>query len=196
MTEREQPQDEYWNHDEAIGEVSLWRGDRYSLRLKAHIAEEIYRQGKSEEIIPLRQQRGVRTYVQAKPYVLIPNITLGVQLSPTPDPTGAIGEVASSTWEGMRHEEIGQAQAWLYVEDQSIVLWEAYLLPRYRVPDRTADPNTYALWEGFERFLTGRFPSARQIVTTHDDPEYDTAAYQEMLGNLGYSRLNQRAFGK
>lgn len=198
MTEREQPQEQpdYWNVDQAIGEVTLWRDQHYTLRLKAHIADELYRQPARDEIIPLKHRQGVRTYVHAKPYVLVPDITLGIQLFPTPDPTGAVGEVASSTWEGMRHEELGNCQGWFYLEDRSIVLWEALLLERYRMPDLAQDSNTTALWEGFEQFLTERFPSARLIATTYDDPEYETQQYQEFLQRLGYSRLNPQAFGK
>jgi hypothetical protein len=196
MTERQQPESEYWNADEAIGDVTLWRGQRYALRLKAHVAEEIYRRSEGQEIIPLAHSRGVRTYVHGKPYILVPDITLDIGLSPQPEPSGAIGAVRSSNWEGMRHEEIGQAQAWFYVEDRTIVLWESYLLDRYRAPKMLEDSNTYALWQGFEQFLTRRFPSARQLVTTYDDSEYDTDQYQEFLTSLGYRRLNPAAFGK
>jgi hypothetical protein len=196
MTEREQPHDDYWTHDEQIAEVRLWRDERYSLRLKAHIADEIYRQGKSEEIIPLKEQRGVRTYVHAKPYVLVPDVTVSADIYPAPDPTGAAGEVSSSTWEGMRHEELGNCQAWFYVEDRSIVLWESFLHDRYRGQNPLDDANSYALWEGFERFLAGRFPSAQLIATTHDDPLYETAQYQQFLRSMGYQPLTAAAFGK
>jgi len=199
MTEREHPhQPDSWTADEQIGTLRLWRDEPYSLRLTAFIQDEIYRQPRSEEIIALRQQQGVRTYLQAKPYVLVPDITLGVQLSPRPEPHGAIGEVAASTWEGMRHELVGQAQAWFYIEDRVIVLWEAFLLARYRAsPNLLEDTNSLALWEGFERFLTDRFPQARQIVTTPADPEYEPAeAYRVFLRRLGYERLSERAFGK
>ncbi len=198
MTEREQPpaEPEYWNVDQAIGEVTLWRDQRYTLRMRAHVTDELYRQAAREEIIPLKHPRGVRTYVHAKPYVLVPDITLGVQLYPTPEPAGAIGEVASSSWEGMRHEEVGTCQAWFYVEDRTIVLWEAYMFDHYRAPDLAQDTNTHALWDGFEGFLTARFPSARLLVTTYDDPAYDTEQYQEFLTLRGYRRLNQVAFGK
>ena len=196
MTEQEQPHDEYWNHDEQIGEVSLWRGERSALRLKAHVADEIYRLSEGEEIIPLTQPRGVRGYVHAKPYVLIPDIRLELQLFPTLAPTGAVGCVTSSERAGMRHEEVGQAQGWYYYSERTIVLWEAYMLPRYRGPNVAEDPNSYALWEGFQGFLTARFPSARRIVTTHDDPEYETGQYQDFLQRIGYRRINEAAFGK
>ena len=198
MTERErdQPAPEYWNADDAIGEVRPWPSERYTLRLKAHVAEELYRRSEGAEIVPLKQARGVRTYTQAKPYILIPDIRLGVRLFPTTAPTKAVGLVTSSERAGMRHEEIGQAQGWYYHEDRVLVLWEAYLFPRYRGPNVAEDPNSYALWEGFERFLVDRFPLAQQIVTTHDDPEYQTDQYQDFLQRMGYRRLNPAAFAK
>jgi hypothetical protein len=147
---------------------------RYALRLQVHLAEEVYRRSEGQEIIPFKQPRGVRMYVHAKPYVLIPDIRLGVRLFPTPAPTGAVGYVSSSERAGMRHEDVGQAQGWYYYEDRTIVLWEAYLLPPYRGPNVAEDPNSYAFWKGFERFLTDRFHSARWIVTPHNDPEYET----------------------
>lgn len=200
MTEREQPESEteYWNVDEQIAEVTLWRGEHYGLRLKAHVADEIYRhQAQSDEIIPLKHHSGVQTYVQAKPYVLVPDVTLTIGLHDRPDPSGAIGEVTSSTWEGMRQEEVGHCQSWFYVEDRTIILWEAFLLPHYRSGGLLQDANTYALWEGFEKFLTDRFPSAQQLVTTYADPEYEpTEQYQEFLRAMGYQQLNTAAFGK
>jgi hypothetical protein len=197
MTEREQPQTEYYTVDEAIGQVRLWRDDRYTLRLKAHVADEIYRESSHSEIIPLKQPRGVRTSVHAKPYVLIPDIRLTVGLSPAPDQAGKIGEVQSSAWEGMRHEELGTCMGWYYPEDRAIVLWEAHVLPRYRSDELLDDTNTYALWEGFEGFLVGRFPSANRIVTTHDDPEYEPQElYRQFLSSMGYHALSERAWGK
>jgi hypothetical protein len=197
MAEREQPQTEYYTLDEAIGEVRLWRDERYTLRLKAHVADEIYRESRHSEIIPLKQPRGVRTSVHAKPYVLIPDIRLTVGLSPAPDPAAEIGTVTASDWEGMKHEELGSCMAWYYPEDRVIVLWEAYLLPHYRADELLKDTNTYALWEGFEGFLAVRFPSAHRIVTTHHDPEYEPRElYQQFLATMGYRALSERAWGK
>jgi hypothetical protein len=196
MTEHEQPDQEYWNADEAIGEVTLWRDQRYTLRLKAHVAEELYRQGVGEEILPLTSQRGVRTDVHARPYVLVPDVIVDVQLSPGAAARGAAGETRESSWKGMRHEELGTCQAWFYIADRSIVLWEAVLQDRYRTPQLADDSTMYALWEGFERFLIERFPSARRIATAPNDPEYDTEQYQEFLRSLGYRELSVEAFGK
>jgi hypothetical protein len=66
------------------------------------------------ELVPLAHPVGERGYVHARPYVLEPEITLTVGLFPTLREGGAVGEVVDSAWEGMRHVEIGQAQAWHY----------------------------------------------------------------------------------
>jgi hypothetical protein len=183
MPEHERPEPAtYWTIDEALGEVQLYR-DTWTLRLKAHTDEEQYR-SRHTEIVPLSADHGSRTAVVARPYILIPDITLGVQLAPTPEPSGVIGTVRSSDWEGMKHEEVGTAQGWYYPEDRLIVLWECYYLDRYQGPEPTEDANVRVLWEGFERFLTARFPQAQQLVTTADDPLYETADYQTFLEQL------------
>ncbi len=95
------------------------------LRLRAHMSEERCRQDTDlEEIVPLKARRGTRIYVLARPYVLEPDISITLALYPAPG--GAIGEVTASEWEGMRARDIGQAQSWLYREDHTLILWEAY----------------------------------------------------------------------
>jgi len=63
--------------------------------------------------------------------VFEPEITLTVDLSPTRSQDGSIGEVAGSTWEGMGHREVGQAQAWYYPGDRVLMIWECFLLDPY-----------------------------------------------------------------
>jgi hypothetical protein len=66
----------------------------------------------------------------------VPDIRLTVSLYPYPTPgdQGAVGEVTSSEWEGMKHEEIGSPQAWYYPTDSILVLWEVDLHHRHRPP--------------------------------------------------------------
>jgi hypothetical protein len=196
MTEQEQHHDDYWTADEPIGEVSLWLGRLHALRLKAHISEETYRQAAEHEIIPLRHRQGRRVYVHAKPYLVVPSIVVDVQLYPTVQPSGAAGETIAPAHESRRQEEMGQAQAWFYPAERVIALWECYLLDRYRTAQFRDDLNTATTWKGFERFLRHQFPAARRIVTTHDDPLYDTAQYQDFLRGMGYRPLSRAAFGK
>ena len=71
--------------------------------------------------------------------MLEPEITLTVGLSSTPREMGAVGEVVDATWKGMRHVEIGQAQAWSYPAERLLVLWECYLFDRWRLADPLQD---------------------------------------------------------
>lgn len=121
MTERRDisQEDPYFRHDELLGDVVLG-GEPYGLRLKLHEGDERFRE--REELFPLKQRTGTRRYFHAKPYVLEPEITLTVDLAPAACPGGALGEVTGSEWRGMRHREVGQAQAWYYPADRVLVI--------------------------------------------------------------------------
>src|SRR5579859_3084898 len=113
MTSEHEPiQPPYWTIDEAIGEARFW-GEAWTLRLAAHTANERYQRGHSE-LVPLTAARGTRTYVHAQPYILVPDIRLTAELATTSSAAGAIGQVRESTWEGMKGEPVGKAQAWFY----------------------------------------------------------------------------------
>jgi len=202
MSNEQQPrrdgeqEDPYFNVDQQMGEVRLWERD-WMLRLQAHVSEEAYSRGEGEEIIALQQRRGVRTYVHARPYILQPDYRVTVALHAQPDPSGSVGTIAGSEWRGMRRRLVGNAQGWYYPTEQTIILWECFFEYPFTTPNnRTEDPNLRVLWRGFERFLGERCPAARQLVTTYDDPVYETQAYQRFLGELGYRRLSTVACGK
>ena len=96
----------------------------------------------------------------------------------------------------MRHEEIGQAQAWYYPSDQLLVLWECFPEQRYRTSDDPRQDSVLStLWHGFEAWLTDRFPAARRLVTTWEDL-YDRPVWQSFLAERGYSPIAPAAFGK
>ena len=194
MTEREPAELPYWHIDEAIGEVVLW-GEPWTLRVTAHLADEPYRRGSQTELVPLMADRGTRTWVQTRAYILVPDLRPTVAVDPAAD-AGPLGTVQAAHWEGMKGERIGEAQAWYYHEDRLIVLWECFLEDRYHTGAAREDAALRALWSGFERFLLDRFPAATQLITTADDPLYDSADYQRFLTGLGYQALNQRAFAK
>jgi len=187
MTESERrdisPEDPYFQHDELIGDVML-RGEPYSLRLKLHEAEERIRD--HEELFPVTQRTGTRRYFHAKPYVLEPEITLTVGLSPTVRPDGAIGEVTDAEWRGMRHREVGQAQAWYYPADRVLVIWECFLLDQYMVPEPSRDMTLGTLWSGFEWTLLARLPRPERIVTTWEDI-YPRERWADFLLTQGYT---------
>src|SRR5215211_202643 len=121
MTERELESDLYWSDVTLLGEVPFPDGDAL-VRLWVHQSGEPFHDRNIAELIQLHHPTGSRTYIHAKPYVLAPEITLALDLFPTPHETGAVGQVVASDWEGMHHVEIGQAHAWYYAPDRLLVL--------------------------------------------------------------------------
>jgi hypothetical protein len=194
MSHPEHEPEPYWQADVAIGEGRFFRGETYTIRMRLHTATE--RASRRHEIVPLSDAVRERVYVHGKPYLLMPDITLTVGLSQQPEPSGAIGTVSGSEWMGMRHEEIGQAQAWYYPSDQLLLLWECFPEGRYRRSnDPYRDPVLSTLWHGFEAWLIDRFPEARRLVTTWEDL-YDRPLWQQFLEGQGYTPRAPAAFAK
>jgi hypothetical protein len=165
-----------------------------------HASEERYFDG-AREIIPLNHRSGQRTYVMMHPYVLEPKLTLTVGLYSKPktyhDQESPIGEVLGSNHEGFREVQAGNAQAWYYHEEQTIVLWECFFEDRFRKHPLPEDRNMQNLWQGFEHWLLKQFPHARTIATPFNDPIAETIEeYQAFLKQLGYAPLAEAAFGK
>jgi hypothetical protein len=88
--------------DEAIGE-GLFYGEHATIRLKAHISQEQYHKAyEQDEIVPLHTKSGTRMFVMARPYILQPDYRINFGLYQHPTQQGAIGEVTSTEWVGMR----------------------------------------------------------------------------------------------
>ncbi|HEX9987294.1 MAG TPA: hypothetical protein VGE45_02315 [Chloroflexia bacterium] len=167
--------------------------------MKAHFSEERYhRVGEVDEIVPLQAKSGTRIYVMARPYILEPDYRINVGLYEQPAREGAIGEVTSAEWVGMRQREVGQAQAWLYPEDRTLVLWECFLEDWYRKEDSRTDENLKTVWLGFEGFLLRHRPEINRIVTPSWEPIYegDREAWPEFLQTVGCNRFGKIAFTK
>jgi hypothetical protein len=191
--EREPTEAPFWHLDEELG-VGVFFDEAFTVRTRAHIAEESYRGRR--EIVPLAKA-GNRFYVLIHPYILLPDISVTVDLSSSPSPSGQIGQVQSAGWEGMKHERIGDGQAWYYPADRTLVLWECILYQRYQQDENPLHDTNYAnLWHGFEDFLVGRFPDARTIVTPSWEPDVKPQSWQAFLSFLGYKQLSQEAFAK
>jgi hypothetical protein len=95
-----------------------------------HASEETYLDTISE-IIPIKQSKGLRTYVMMQPYVLEPRLRLTVGLYDKPkrfaDQDSAIGEtIGQPAHDGVSEVQLGNAQAWYYHADKTIVLWECF----------------------------------------------------------------------
>jgi hypothetical protein len=165
-----------------------------------HSSEEQYFDG-SHEIVPLEHRRGQRTYVMMQPYVLEQKLTFTVGLYNTPkkyhDQESPIGEVLDSNHEGFHEAQVGNAQAWYYHEDKTIVLWECFFDHRFRKHPLPEDITMQNLWKGFEHWLIKQFPQAKTLATPFNDPIAESIdEYQAFLRLLGYTPLATAAFGK
>ena len=95
-----------------------------------HTSDEEYSPSR-HEIIPLSERRGQRTYVLMQPYVLQPKLTFTVGVYNRPkqyaDQESPIGKVIGAPQaQGFREVEVGNAQAWYYPAEKTIVLWECF----------------------------------------------------------------------
>src|SRR5713226_1097467 len=101
--------------DEMLCEGRFYN-DPFIIRMRGSIKRE---EGVRErrEIVNLRSAAQPRDYVFIQPYILVSDAQIGIDLYPTPTPTGALGEVTSSDWIGMKQERIGDSQAWYYQTD-------------------------------------------------------------------------------
>jgi hypothetical protein len=105
--------------------------------------------------------------------------------------------VIGSRHEGFREAQVGNAQAWYYHADKTIVLWECFFDERFRKQPLPTDANMQSLWKRFEQWLIKQFPQASTLATPFNDPIAESIEeYQSFLKSLGYSPLAQAAFGK
>jgi hypothetical protein len=166
-----------------------------------HTSEEQYEASRLE-IIPISEKKGTRTYVMMQPYVHEPKLTLTIGVYNKPkhyaDQESPIGEVISAPQvQGFREAQVGNAQAWYYHTDKTIVLWECFFDRGFRKHPFPTDPNMQKLWQAFERYLSTKFPQASTLATPFNDPIAESIdEYQAFLKTLGYSPLAQGAFGK
>ena len=179
------------------GQFRYFGSELVQVRGKMHQNEEQYSLRPAErDIEPITHLRGMRQYIHMKPFVLIPDITFTIGLYPQPGPGGAIGEVVGAQERKQREVEIGQAQAWYYPRDKTIILWECFLHEFVRDKPLLEDPNMRDLWHSFARFLRKHFVGATRITTPFHDPLFRTEEYHEFLRSLGYEQVAKAAYGK
>jgi hypothetical protein len=194
MTSPEHPNDQeqsYWTADVAIGEGRFY-DDRFTIRLALHEQAERYF-GRSE-IFPLTANTGSRVYFHAKPYILLPDINLQIGLFP--EPRGdVIGKVETVNWEGMRHEVLGNAQAWFYPQERALVLWECFIEERHRRPDPLEDANQQMLWAAFEQLVMERSLGVEKVYTSWEDL-YERPLWKRFVEGRGYHQVAPALFQK
>lgn len=182
-----------WTHDVEIGPGEFQNGSS-TMRLKARFSTERY--GRPPEVVPGLSWRRERIYVDATPYILIPDATAAVDL-PHQDAAGISGEVLARPQINLRQVEVGRAQAWAYPTDHTLVLLESYLAtPHPRAAHPRDDITLITLWRGFETFLLSQFPQMHRVVTPAAEPGQDREAWQDFLRSLGYEKLTHSAFVK
>lgn len=69
----------------------------------------------------------------------------------------------------MRHEVVGNAQAWLYPQERALVLWECFLEERHRQANPLDDENQQTIWRAFEQLVVERSPGVEKLYTTWEN---------------------------
>jgi hypothetical protein len=203
MKEHEQEgRDDFWTERIALltAQFPTYYTQPQKVWGRFHTSEEQYTDSR-EEVIPIKEKKGKRTYIMMQPYVREPNLTLTIGLYDKPkqyaDQESPIGEVIGSRHEGFREAQVGNAQAWYYHTDKTIVLWECFFNERFMKHPLPTDVNMQHLWKRFELWLVKKFPKAQTLATPFNDPIAESIEeYQLFLKSLGYSPLAQGAFGK
>lgn len=158
MPERDIPEREpFWNGDSLLGEGQLY-DHLYPLRLSFQQSTERYYH--RQELFPLQDTSGTRQYFHAKPYILLPNVTIRVRLYDQPR-EGVIGETEGVVRNGVRRDEVGNAQAWFNLgRDKALMLWECFLADGHRITNPVDDENLHLVWNGFEQATLARSKSS------------------------------------
>lgn len=186
MTEREpcEQEEPFWHLDEELGELELKERpsgpDLYTVRLKAHTASSPYHA--KRELYPLAHD-GTEHEISGKAYILVPDMTVTVGLFEHQVPSGAIGTVRDTQWQGLRHRDIANVRGLYYQEDRALGIWEVDAWNRL---DEFAHGR---LWQMFETWLTGHFPQATRIFTDDAEPSENEVRNREFLRSLGYEHV-------
>jgi hypothetical protein len=185
--------DSYWTHNLVIGEGDI-QGHTSLICLHLHRSEE--RAYYEESLFPISVKRGdTKTYFHAKPYILIPQMTITIGLTRPKADSDEIGRVIGSDVTKLQKREIGNAQAWYYPAEKTLVLWECYLHQPFRQEDLRKDALLATIWQGFEETLLKELPDADKIYTTYE-PIYDRQVYKTFLAKHGYRKIDKVAFVK
>ena len=126
------PEDDFWSEHIQLftAQFPTYYTKPQKVWGRFHISEEKFSASK-HEIIPIKEQAGTRTYVMMQPYVLEPILTISVGLFDKPkryaDQDSPIGKtIGQPRQKGFQEAQAGNAQAWYYQSDKTIVLWECF----------------------------------------------------------------------
>ncbi len=176
-----------------LGEGDV-QGHKSLIRLRLHRSEE--RAYHSESLFPIATKpREKRTYFHAKPYILIPQMTLTIGLTKPKADSSEIGRVIGSDVTKLQELEIGNVQAWYYPAEHALVLWECFLFQPFAKKDLMKDVLFTKVWKGFETMLLKEMPETSQIYTTYE-PIYDRPLFETYLASMHYRKVDKAAFVK
>jgi hypothetical protein len=185
--------DPYWTNNLILGEGDV-EGHKSLIRLHGHRSEETYEHS-IENLFPISARRGNRTYFHAKPYLLIPQMTLTIGLTRPKADSDDIGRVIGSDVTHLQEREIGNAQAWYYPADKALVLWECYLFEPFRQQDPRTDQLHATVWQGFEKALLEELPDTAKVYTTYETV-YERPVFKTFLRKMQYRPVDKVAFVK
>jgi hypothetical protein len=185
--------DPFWTHNLILGEGDI-DGHKSLIRLHMHRSEERY-EHTIDELFPFSTRRGNRSYFLAKPYILIPRMTLTFGLTRPKADSDEIGRVIGSDVTKLQEREIGNAQAWYYPAEKALVLWECFLEQPYRQEDPRKDALLITVWQEFEKTLLKELPDTARVYTTYE-PIYDRKVYKAFLTKQGYRPIEKAVFVK
>jgi hypothetical protein len=185
--------DPYWTHNVLLGEGEV---EKHTSLIRLHLHRSEERAYHEESLFPISVKRGdTKIYFHAKPYILIPRMTLTIGLTRPKADSDEIGRVIGSDVTKLQEREIGNAQAWYYPAEKALVLWECYLFEPYAKKDPRNDPLLVTLWQGFEKALLKELPDTTMIYTTYE-PIYEREVYKTFLALQGYGLIKKVAFRK
>jgi hypothetical protein len=185
--------DSYWTHNLVIGEGDV-QGQNSLIRLHLHRSEE--RAYHDESLFPITVKRGdTKTYFHAKPYILIPRMTLSIGLTRPKADSDEIGRVIGSDVTKLQELEIGNAQAWYYPAEHALILWECFLFQPFAKKDLLKDILFAKVWQGFESSLIKELPDTTRIYTTYE-PIYERPVFTKFLASMRYRKVDKVAFMK
>jgi hypothetical protein len=180
--------DPYWTHNVLLGEGEV---EKHTSLIRLHLHRSEERAYHEESLFPIAVKRGdTKIYFHAKPYILIPRMTLTIGLTRPKADSDEIGRVIGSDVTKLQEREIGNAQAWYYPAEKALVLWECYLFEPYAKHAPRNDPLLATLWQGFEKALLKELPDTTMIYTTYE-PIYAREVYKTFLALQGYGLIKK-----
>lgn len=134
----------------------------YPVQMETYSEEEPYQSHTPQrEFVPLTVTHGIRTKVAAR---------------------------ISISSQAKQFQRIGEAEVWLYHEDNILLYWRCNLLAPYKVANPVEDQNLHTLWHAFEHYLLEMFPHIALFLTPSWNRPYDETLWNQFIHMHGYTQ--------